>query len=46
MIKMWCSYASLIREGLRDTIILYVESSNAPFAVEVPDGQGLVQGLL
>jgi len=26
--------------GLRDTIILYVESGHAPLAVEVPDGAG------
>ena len=30
--------------GPRDTIILYVESGNAPLAVEVPDGAGVGVG--
>ena len=30
--------------GPSDTIILYVESGNAPLAVEVPDGGGVVVG--
>ena len=30
--------------GSRDTIILYVESGNAPLAVEVPDGGGVGVG--
>ncbi|KAK7844808.1 hypothetical protein CFP56_010296, partial [Quercus suber] len=30
--------------GPRDTIILYVKSGNAPFAVEVPDGAGVSVG--
>ena len=30
--------------GPRDTIILYVESGNAPLAVEVPDGGGVGVG--
>ena len=28
-------------EGPRDTIILYVESGNAPLAIEVPDDEGV-----
>ena len=34
------SICKLNEGGPRDTIILYVESSHAPFAVEVPDGVG------
>ena len=30
--------------GLRDTIILYVQSGNAPLAIEVPDGEGVGVG--
>ena len=30
--------------GLRDTVILYVESGNAPLTVEVPDGGGVGVG--
>ena len=30
--------------GLRDTIILYVESGNAPLAIEIPDGEGVGVG--
>ena len=30
--------------GLSDTIIMYVESGNAPLAVEVPDGGGVGVG--
>ncbi|KAK7858494.1 cysteine-rich repeat secretory protein 38 [Quercus suber] len=43
MIKMWYPCASLMR-GPRDTIILYVESCNAPLAVEIPDGGGVGVG--
>ena len=31
-------------EGPRDTIILYVESGNAPLAIEVPDDEGVSVG--
>ena len=27
--------------GLRDTIILYVESGHTPLAIEVPNGEGV-----
>ena len=30
--------------GLRDIIILYVESGNAPLAIEIPDGEGVGVG--
>ena len=38
--KYVVSICKLNEGGPRDTIILYVESSHAPLAVEVPDGVG------
>ena len=43
MTKMWYT-CKPNEKGPSDTIILYVESGNAPLAVEVPDGGGVGVG--